>query len=125
MLPNQEKRYRRHKRVRSKVFGTAARPRLGVFRSAKHIYASLINDETGRTLLSASDKEVKKAAMAKSAKEIARKARVAVAYEVGKILAERAMNKKIEKAVFDRSGYAYHGIIKALAEGARDGGLKF
>jgi len=117
MLPKQEKRIRRHKRVRAKVFGTAQVPRLCVFRSNKHIYAQLIDDEKGKTLVAASDLEIKykKKKITKNEK----------ALEVGKLIAKKAMEKKIKKVVFDRGGYKYHGRVKALAEGAREGGLIF
>ncbi|MBI2625310.1 MAG: 50S ribosomal protein L18 [Candidatus Nealsonbacteria bacterium] len=111
-----EKRIRRHKRVRAKIFGTAVRPRLCVFRSGKHIYAQLIDDIKGKTLDSASDLELKKTKI---------KGRVASSNEVGKLIAKKALEKKIEKAVFDRGGYRYHGRVKSFAEGAREGGLKF
>lgn len=118
MLSKVEARKRRHSRVRKKVFGTTERPRLCVFRSLKHIYAQLINDEIGHTYCSASslDPEIKKIAEGKSKKEIA--------YEVGRLLAIRAKEIGIEKAVYDRGGYKYHGRVRALAEGARGGGLK-
>lgn len=111
MLEKQEKRLRRHKRVRAKIFGTAQRPRLCVFKSNQHIYAQLIDDEKGKTLAAASDLEIKKSAEKTK--------------EVGKLIAEKAKVKKIEKVVFDRGGYKYHGRVKALAEGAREGGLNF
>jgi large subunit ribosomal protein L18 len=135
MKKQQGKRYRRHKRVRAKIFGTLKRPRLCAFRSNKHIYAQLIDDEKGKTLATASDLELKP-------KTKKGKSKVAVAYEVGKLIAEKALGKKfaeaspnltprsasqssaIEKVVFDRGGYKYHGRIKALAEVAREGGLK-
>lgn len=117
-----EKRYRRHKRVRSKASGTIKVPRLCVFRSNKHIYAQLIDDEKKKTLVSASDLDLKKS-KTKSKKELTGKA--AIAHRVGQILAEKALEKKLEKAVFDRGGYKYHGRVKALADGAREGGLKF
>lgn len=134
------KRYRRHRRIRAKVYGTARRPRLCVFRSAKHIYAQLVNDEKGQTLIAASDLELKRKNSAKKPKitrpelvvkkgikdkEKERTRKVAVAFEVGKLIAEKALKKKIEKVVFDRGGYKYHGRVKSLAEGAREGGLKF
>lgn len=109
-----EKRKRRHIRVRAKIFGTKTKPRLCVFRSLKHCYAQLIDDDKGETLVATSDLELKKKA---AKKEIAK--------EVGKLLAKKALAKKIKQAVFDRGGYKYHGRIKALAEGAREGGLKF
>ncbi len=114
MLKRQEKRKKRHKKIRSKVFGTAKRPRLCVFKSAKHIYSQLIDDEKGKTIVSLSDKGIKKS-----------KSKVDAAKEVGKLLAKKGLEKKIEKVVFDRGGYLYHGRIKSLAEGAREGGLKF
>jgi large subunit ribosomal protein L18 len=112
-----EKRLRRKKRIRAKIFGTKDKPRLSVFRSAKHIYAQLIDDEKNKTLVSASDLELKKSR--KKLKKIEK------AKEVGKLIAKKAQNLKIEKVVFDRGGYKYHGRVKALAEGAREGGLKF
>lgn len=118
----QEKRYRRHKRVRTKVKGTAKVPRLCVFRSNKHIYAQLVDDGEGKTLVSASDIDLKKS-KTKSKKELSGKA--VIAYRVGQILAKKAIEKKFEKVVFDRGGYKYHGRIKALADAARETGLKF
>ncbi len=106
MQIKKEKRYRRHKRIRAKIFGTDQRPRLHVFRSNKYIYGQLIDDEKGKTILSA-------------------KGKVAAACEVGKLIAKKALEKKIEKVIFDRAGYKYHGRVKALSEGAREGGLKF
>jgi large subunit ribosomal protein L18 len=97
----------RHRRVRSKIFGTLERPRLSVFKSNKYIYTQLVDDENGKTLVAASDRNLKSA------------------YEVGELLAKKAMDKGIKKAVFDRSGYKFHGIILELAKGAREGGLKF
>jgi len=117
MLEKRQKRYRRHRRVRARIKGTAKRPRLCVFRSAKHIYAQLIDDEKGRTIAAASNGELKKSKKLKIKK--------AKAFEVGKLIAEKAKAKKIEEVVFDRGGYQYHGRVKALAEGAREGGLKF
>jgi large subunit ribosomal protein L18 len=117
ILEKQQKRYRRHKRVRAKIFGTAKVPRLCVFRSTKHIYAQLIDDERGKTIIAASDLEFKKSKI--------KKTKIGKAKEVGKLIAEKAKKMKIEKVVFDREGYQYHGRVKALAEGAREGGLKF
>lgn len=128
MLKKQEKRIRRHKRVRSKIFGTAKIPRFCVFRSAKHIYAQLIDDEKGRTLVSVEDREIKakKVHPVKSPKGgINRVKKTDIAKEVGKLIAKKAIEKKIDRVVFDRGGFAYHGRVKALAEGAREGGLKF
>lgn len=109
-------RQKRHYRIRNKISGTAARPRLNVFRSAKHIYAQLIDDVAGVTLASASTVE-KDFEGSGGNKEAARK--------IGKKLAENAVTKGISEVVFDRSGYIYHGRVKELAEGAREGGLKF
>jgi large subunit ribosomal protein L18 len=125
-----EKRIRRHLRVRAKIFGTNQRPRLSVFRSAKHIYTQLIDDKKGETMLSASDLELKpvlsKVEGKKARPERSRRAqKQEIAKEVGKLLAKKAKVKKITEVVFDRGGYKYHGRIKALAEGAREGGLKF
>ena len=140
MLEKKQKRYRRHKRVRVKIFGTANRPRLCVFRSAKHIYVQLIDDEKGKTLVAASDLEIKRETKSakqktlkkkpslvktKEGKEEIKTKRTTIAYEVGKLIAEKAHKKQIEKVVFDRGGYQYHGRVKALAEGAREVGLKF
>jgi len=114
---NQNKRFKRfirHNRVRSKVFGDSARPRLCVFRANRHIYAQLIDDQAGKTLASASSKEIKQGGK-----------KMNVAAEVGKLLAQKALAKDLKRAVFDRGGFAYHGRVKALAEGAREGGLKF
>jgi len=116
MLEKQEKRQKRHKKLRAKIFGTHIKPRLSVFRSAKHIYVQLVDDEKRKTLVSANDLEIKKS---KS------KGKTTGALELGKLIAKKALEKKIEKVVFDRGGYKYHGRIKAVAEGAREGGLKF
>jgi large subunit ribosomal protein L18 len=116
MLVKQEKRYQRHKRIRAKVKGTLKVPRLCVFRSSKHIYAQLIDDEKNIILASASDLKLK-------VKENQKK--IEKAREVGKLIAQKALERKIEKVVFDRGGYKFHGRVKALAEGAREGGLKF
>ncbi len=122
MLVKQEKRYRRHKRVRAKIFGTNQVPRLCVFRSNRHIYGQLIDDDKGKTIVSANDRELKKTKL-KSKKSGDKK--VNPAFEVGKLLAEKAKEKKISRVCFDRGGYKYHGQIKAIAEGAREGGLQF
>jgi large subunit ribosomal protein L18 len=108
------KRTIRHNRVRAVVSGTSDRPRLSVFRANRHIYAQLIDDEAGKTLAAASSMEVK-----------AKDKKTSLAMEVGKLLAKKAGEKKISSVVFDRGGFAYHGRVKALAEGAREGGLKF
>jgi large subunit ribosomal protein L18 len=112
-------RKRRHFRVRKKIHGTAQRPRLSVYRSLRHIYAQLIDDVGGQTLVSASTqepsfRELQVATMNKDAAKI-----------VGEVLAKRALGKGLESIVFDRGGYLYHGRVKALAEGAREQGLKF
>lgn len=133
MQMKRDKRHRRHRRIRAKVKGTAKVPRFCVFRSNKHTYAQLINDEKGNVLVSASDTELKEPrtrtssvrGRQKTKIEKARAGKVAIAYGVGKLIAEKALKKKIEKVVFDRGGYKYHGRVKALAEGAREGGLKF
>jgi len=109
-------RLHRHKRVRAKVSGTPERPRLNVFRSETNIYAQVIDDTTGRTLVSASSLE-KGFACDGTKTDAARK--------VGQTVAERAKAKGIETVVFDRGGYLYHGRVQALAEGAREGGLQF
>ena len=109
-------RIRRHARVRGKISGTAECPRLDVFRSNSNIYAQLIDDVKGITLVSASSVE-KDFGETKGNKEEARK--------VGQLIAKRALEKKISEVVFDRGGYVYHGRVKELAEGAREGGLKF
>lgn len=119
MLEKQIKRHRRHKRVRAKIFGTKERPRLCVFKSNQHIYAQLIDDDKGRTLVVASDLELKKP------KTENQKPKTDVAKEIGKLIAQKAQDLKIEEVVFDRGGYQYHGRVKALADGAREGGLKF
>lgn len=112
-------RERRHARVRKKVSGTAARPRLCVFRSLNHTYAQVIDDDLGHTLVSAStlDQEIRSDAEEKRKAEAAQL--------VGQLVAERALKKGITKVVFDRGGYKYHGRVKALAEAARQAGLVF
>lgn len=109
-------RIRRHKRVRGKVYGTAECPRLNVFRSLKHIYAQLIDDDKGVTLVSASTVEKDFTGYGGNAD---------AAKAVGKKIAERAVEKGIKECVFDRGGYVYHGRVASLAEGAREGGLDF
>lgn len=111
-----EARLRRHKRVRGKISGTEMRPRLNVFRSTKNIYAQLIDDVKGVTLASAStlDKDITGYGGNKDA-----------AHKVGQLIAKRAAEKNITEVVFDRGGYLFHGRVKELAEGAREGGLKF
>lgn len=109
---------RRKERTRAKIKGTAERPRLSVFRSNKHIYAQLIDDTKSASLLSVSDKKI-----AENKKK--GKKKKDVAQMIGEVIAEKAKKKKIEKVVFDRGAYKYHGRVKAVAEGARKGGLKF
>lgn len=119
MIRTTNKREIRHRRVRAKVIGTKEKPRLSVFRSNVHIFAQLIDDLSGKTLFSASDikKGAKKTKTATSKVDVSR--------EIGKELAKIATGKGITEVVFDRGGYKYHGRIKSLAEGAREGGLKF
>ncbi len=112
-------RSKRRARVRAKIFGTAERPRLSVFRSSKHIYAQIIDDTAGITLASASTTEK---SLAEHLKATASKD---AAKAVGEMIGKKAMEKGIEKVVFDRGGYNYHGRIAALAEGAREAGLEF
>lgn len=116
IIDKKENRIKRHKRVRGKISGTSNCPRLNVFRSAKHIYAQLIDDTAGVTLCSAST-------MDKGFDGFG--GNVEAAKKVGLTLAERAKDKGIADVVFDRSGYVYHGRVAALAEGAREGGLNF
>lgn len=117
-----KKRLRRDKirsRIRATIRGTADRPRLSVNKSNKHVYARLVDDLMGQTLIAASTQS------GEIADEVEEKTKAESAEVVGKYLAELAEDKGIDKAVFDRSGYKYHGVIKALAEGAREGGLDF
>ena len=109
-------RMKRHNRVRGKISGTAERPRLSVFRSENHIYAQVIDDVAGNTLISAST--VEKGFEGNGGN-------VEAAKKIGALVAERALQKGIEEVVFDRGGYIYHGRVQALAEGAREAGLKF
>lgn len=119
ITPRNELRKIRHERIRKKVFGTAEKPRLSVFISLKHVYAQLIDDESGKTLVAAStlEKDLRDTLKGKTLTEKAKM--------VGKLVAERALAKGINYAVFDRGGYKYHGRVKALAEEARNAGLKF
>ena len=116
LLTTREARVRRHKRVRGKVFGTAERPRLVVFRSNRGIAAQLVDDTQARTLAAADWLHLKKSFKGN---------KTAQAAEVGKLLAAAAKEAGIEEVVFDRAGYLYHGRVKALAEAAREGGLRF
>lgn len=110
-----KQRARRHRRVRGKIFGTAQRPRLNVFRSAKNIYAQIIDDVSGTTLVSASSTE----------KDFGVGGNKDAAEKVGLMVGKRAIEKGIDTVVFDRGGYLYHGRVEKLAEGARKSGLKF
>lgn len=113
------KRLKRHKRIRKNISGTSQMPRLCVFKSAKNMYAQIIDDTNGTTLVSASslDKDIKSAGEYTGNKKTAR--------DVGKLVAKRAVEKGIEEVIFDRGGYLYHGRVKEVAEGARENGLKF
>ena len=115
-LTTRQARERRHRRIRGKVAGTAERPRLAVFRSNKGIFAQLVDDESGKTLAGASWLGLPKSFKGN---------RIEQATEVGKAVAAAAKKAGIESVVFDRGGYLYHGRVKALADGAREGGLKF
>lgn len=112
-----QKKCQRHKKIRAVISGTSNTPRLCVFRSNKHIYAQLIDDEKGTTILAVNDLELKNKKKKDNKKNIAS--------EVGEAIANKAKEKGIKKVVFDRGGYRYHGRVKALAEGARKGGLEF
>ena len=108
-------RQRVHDRIRKKLMGTSERPRLNVYRSLNHIYAQVIDDQKGETIVSASS----------LASKLKTGGNVASAKEIGKVIAERAVEKGVKKVVFDRGGYLYHGRIKALADAAREAGLEF
>lgn len=110
----QLKRQRRHARVRIKIFGTSEKPRLSVYRSLSHIYSQIIDDQTSKTLVAASDLDLKEAG-----------AKVNKAAAVGALLAKKAKVKGITTVIFDRGAYKYHGRVKFLADAAREGGLKF
>ena len=118
-LTPREARLRRHRRVRRKIFGTPARPRLAVFRSLQHIYAQVIDDRAGRTLVAASTLEPAVRA------QLEGKSKTAEAEIVGRLIGERAKAAGITAVVFDRGGFLYHGRVKALAEAARAAGLQF
>lgn len=109
-----ERRKRIQLRIRKKISGTAERPRISVFRSNSQIYAQIIDDAAGKTLVSASSVELK-----------SKGNKTEIASQVGKVLADKAKNAGVSNVVFDRSGYLFHGRVKALAEGAREGGLNF
>jgi len=114
-----ESRDRRHRRIRRKVFGTPERPRLAVYRSLNHVYAQIIDDTQGNTIVAAStlDKEL--------SDQKGHKGNTGMAKKVGELIARRALGKGLKKVVFDRGGYMYHGRVKALAESARETGLEF
>ena len=114
-----EMRSRRHRRIRKRISGTLARPRMNVFRSLSHIYVQIIDDEAGHTLVNASslDPEIQSESSKLTKSEQARR--------VGELAAQRALSKEIHQVVFDRGGYQYFGRIRALADGAREKGLKF
>ncbi len=120
----QDKKYDRWKKkkasIRKRVFGTPERPRLTIYRSAKHIYAQIIDDTTGKTLVSTSTVSKDLRATVKETKS-----EMEICKLVGKDAAKRALEKKIQNVVYDRNGYLYHGRVKAVADGAREGGLKF
>jgi large subunit ribosomal protein L18 len=118
MIIKREKRKIRQKRVRAKVIGVSQCPRLSVFRSNKHLFLQIIDDKKGKTIVSASDLELKIATNAKIKK-------IEIAYQTGQLIAKKVLDKNIKKIVFDRNGYKYHGRVKAVAEGAKTGGLKF
>ncbi|NOZ93080.1 50S ribosomal protein L18 [bacterium 3DAC] len=114
-----EKRVKRHRRIRKSVFGTAERPRMAIYKSLKHMYVQIINDEIGHTLVSAAtnEKAIQEAIKGMSKTEQAK--------YLGKVIAERALEKGIKKVVFDRGGFKYQGRVQALAEAAREAGLEF
>ena len=111
-----KRKERRKQRIRAKIFGTKEKPRLCVFRSKKNIWVQIIDDKKGHTLISASSKEVN------LDKKLTKKE---IAFKVGKLIAKKALEVGIKEIVFDRKGYRYHGRVKSLAEGAREGGLQF
>lgn len=116
-ISRNEHRQRVHRRIRRKLSGTAETPRLSVFRSSRHIYAQLIDDRLGRTLAAAST--------VKNGVSLTNGGKLAAAAEIGRLIGERAKEKGIRAAVFDRGGYRYHGRVKALAEASRKAGLEF
>jgi len=117
--PNKVSRLKRKKRIRKHLSGSEQKPRMSVFRSSKHIYAQLIDDASGQTVVAASSVE-------KTVREMPKfESKVALAEHVGKVLGERALDKGVKKVVFDRNGFLYHGRVKAVSKGARDAGLIF
>lgn len=123
MIGKRQKRLTRHTRLRRKINGTNDIPRLTVFRSGKYIYAQIISDENAKTLVSSSDLKIKKNNIKNEENKTTVK--IQAAFAVGRDIATKALTKKIKKVVFDRGGYKFHGRIKALADGAREGGLVF
>jgi large subunit ribosomal protein L18 len=127
------KRARRHQRIRAKIFGNIEKPRLAVFRSDKHISAQLIDDLNGKTLAAVSDFTLGKKTVGKNKRAVpvapkdldGKTNKVAIAFKVGQLIAEKAKKLGIETVIFDRGGFAYHGRVKAVADGAREGGIKF
>jgi len=127
------KKERRRLRIRAKILGNSKKPRLAVFRSGKHISVQLIDDVNGKTLAAVSDFALGKKTVGKNKRVVpaapkdlgGKTSKVAIAYEVGKLIAEKAKKLGIETAIFDRGGFAYHGRIEAVALGAREGGIKF
>lgn len=122
IFDRKEARLKRKQRIRKRVFGEGERPRLSVFRSAKHVYAQIIDDRRGMTIVAASSLEQ---AIRGRDVDTSEKGKMPVSLLVGKLIAERAMEKGIKKVVFDRNGFLYHGRIKAVSEGARKAGLDF
>lgn len=122
-------RRRRHRRVRAKIRGTANRPRFSVYRSNRHLFLQLVNDDNGETVLGISDKALEKLRRSPGAKSESRPRSASgksdIAYECGRLLAKKAVDAGIKTVVFDRGGYRYHGRVRRAAEGAREGGLKF
>ena len=116
------KRDRRRAKIRAKVKGVKKSPRLSVFKSNKGMYLQLIDDDQGKTLASAHSREIK---LSKAKDKGSETSGVKLGFELGKLIAKKALDKKITKAVFDRGGFKYHGRVKAVADGAREGGLKF
>lgn len=114
-MDKNKQKIKRQIRTRAKIKGTQSRPRLSVFKSNRYIYAQLINDDAGKTVVGVSEKQLKEAISGKSAR----------AKAVGVLLAKKAIDKKIKKVVFDRGSYSYHGKISSIADGAREGGLEF
>ena len=115
-----ENRLRLKKHIRMRIAGTTVRPRLTVYRSLKHVYAQIVDDSTGKTLISVSDTD-------KGAGDLFKgiKGQIALGKKVGELAAKKALEKNITQVVFDRNGFLFHGVVKAMADGAREGGLKF